>query len=176
MMARFILAIVSVLIFAGTVSAETYKWIDDRGTINFTEDYGKIPKKYRKQVRVIGDVEAEPAAGESGEDESGKDMPAKSASAKESDSGSQKTMYGSKSDDEWKADFKKLNNQIEKVQGQIDERRTKLDNPDSLTRPRYRGIEIEIKELDEKLTQLKGNLSKLDNEASMAGVPYDLRQ
>jgi hypothetical protein len=179
-MARLILALASVFVFAGTVSAETYKWIDDRGTINFTEDYSQIPKKYRKKVRVTGDVQAEQVAGESGKEEPGKDVTEKNPSATGSDSGKNqektKTMYGSKSEDEWKADFKKLNDQIDKVQGQIEDRRTMLDNPDSLTRPRYRGIEMEIKDLEGKLAQLKSNLSALDGEASMAGVPYDLRR
>jgi hypothetical protein len=178
-MARFIVALVSVLVFAGTASAETYKWIDDRGTINFTEDYSQIPKKYRKKVRVTGDVQAEPVSGEGGTLEPGKDGAEKSPAA-ESGSGKkqekEKTMYGSKSEDEWKAEFKKLNDQIDRVQGQIDERRTKLDNPDSLTRARYRGIEMEIKELEEKLAQLKSNLSALDRDASMAAVPYGLRR
>ncbi len=178
-MARFIIALLSVLVFAGAASAETYKWIDDRGTVNFTEDYSQIPKKYRKKVRVTGDIQAEPVSGEGGTLEPGKDgadktPPAETGAGKNQEK--EKTMYGSKSENEWKADFKKLNDQIDRVQGQIDERRTKLDNPDSLSRARYRGIEIEIKELEEKLAQLKNNLSTLDRDASMAAVPYDLRR
>ena len=29
------------------VHAEVYKWIDDKGGVHFTEDYSKIPEKYR---------------------------------------------------------------------------------------------------------------------------------
>ncbi len=31
--------------------AETYRWVDEKGTVNFTQDYGSIPEKYRDQVK-----------------------------------------------------------------------------------------------------------------------------
>ncbi len=31
------------------VHAEVYKWIDDKGDVHFTDDYSKIPEKYRPQ-------------------------------------------------------------------------------------------------------------------------------
>lgn len=179
-MPRLILAFVSVLLFAGTVSAETYKWIDDTGTMNFTEDYSQVPKKYRKKVRVMGDVQASPTSGEGLADLTANDGTGKSPAATETGPGKKQdrkmAVYGGKNEDEWKTGFKNLNDRIDKVQGEIDERRAKLDSPDSLSRARYRGIEMEIKGLEEQMSQLKSNLSALDNDASMAGVPYDLRK
>jgi len=34
------------------IHAEVYKWIDDKGTIHFTDDYGNIPSSYREQRKV----------------------------------------------------------------------------------------------------------------------------
>src|SRR4030042_2231818 len=31
-------------------SAEVFKWVDDKGTIHFTEDESNIPEKYRQQT------------------------------------------------------------------------------------------------------------------------------
>jgi hypothetical protein len=31
--------------------AETYRWVDEKGTINFTQDYESVPGKYRDQVK-----------------------------------------------------------------------------------------------------------------------------
>ncbi len=87
-----------------------------------------------------------------------------------------KSSYGGRSEGEWKADFKKLNDNIDSVQSQIDERRARLNNSDTLSRARYRGIELEIKDLQEKLAQLQGKLNALDESASKAGVPYDIRK
>ena len=32
------------------IHAEIYQWVDEKGTIHFTEDYGAIPEKYRNQA------------------------------------------------------------------------------------------------------------------------------
>ena len=39
-----------VLIFS-TGWAETYRWVDEKGTAKFTQDYGSIPEEYRDQVK-----------------------------------------------------------------------------------------------------------------------------
>jgi len=39
-----------VLSICMTAWAETYKWVDEKGTVHFTQDYGSIPEKYRGQL------------------------------------------------------------------------------------------------------------------------------
>jgi hypothetical protein len=34
------------------IHAEVYKWIDEKGTIHFTDDYGNVPSSYREQLKV----------------------------------------------------------------------------------------------------------------------------
>jgi len=34
------------------VHAEIYKWIDDKGTIHFTDDYGRILSSCRERLKV----------------------------------------------------------------------------------------------------------------------------
>lgn len=34
------------------IHAEIYKWIDDKGTVHFTDDYGNIPSFYLEQLKV----------------------------------------------------------------------------------------------------------------------------
>jgi hypothetical protein len=36
--------------FATSACAETYKWVDDQGSMHFTDNANSIPKKYRKQA------------------------------------------------------------------------------------------------------------------------------
>ena len=45
-------AVILLIIFiSSTCLAETYRWVDEKGTIHFTEDYGSIPEKYRGRVQ-----------------------------------------------------------------------------------------------------------------------------
>lgn len=176
----FIMLVVFVLT-AGTAAAETYKWVDDKGTINFTEDYSKIPKKYRKKVKIKRDAgESVPEAAATSGDEMKKDRSTKGVDGIKETAGvkeeKKKNVYGGRNEEEWKADFRKLNDNINSVQAQIDERKARLNNPDNLSRSRYRGIEIEIKDLEEKMTQLQDKLNSLDESATKAGVPYEVKK
>jgi hypothetical protein len=41
------------IVFFFSISwAETYKWVDEKGTVHFTEDFGSIPEKFRDQVEI----------------------------------------------------------------------------------------------------------------------------
>lgn len=182
-MSKAIMLLVVFVLTAGISAAEMYKWVDDKGTINFTEDYSKIPKKYRKKVKIkrdSGDVasEAVTASGDELKKEragNGSDATTESSATVKKDE-KKKNVYGGRNEDEWKADFRKLNENINSAQAQIDERRARLNNPDNLSRGRYRGIEMEIKDLEEKKAQLQGKLSELDESAAKAGVPYEVRK
>ena len=48
------------------IHAEVYKWVDDKGTIHFTDDYGNIPSAYREQhkVEIREDIQEEKASSE----------------------------------------------------------------------------------------------------------------
>jgi hypothetical protein len=44
--------IISFLLIPFLIHAEVYKWIDDKGTLHFTDDYSNIPSAYREQLKV----------------------------------------------------------------------------------------------------------------------------
>jgi len=45
-----ILFILFILNFASTASPAVYKWVDERGVLNFSDDYSKVPPDYSNQV------------------------------------------------------------------------------------------------------------------------------
>jgi hypothetical protein len=47
--------ILFIIFLASTGRAETYRWVDEKGTENFTSDYRSIPEKYRDQVETKKD-------------------------------------------------------------------------------------------------------------------------
>jgi hypothetical protein len=46
-----LIAVLFVLLLASTGWADTYRWVDEKGTEHFTNDRGSIPEKYRDQVK-----------------------------------------------------------------------------------------------------------------------------
>jgi hypothetical protein len=47
------LFILFVFIFASSASAAVYKWVDERGFVNFADDYSKVPPDYRDKVEEV---------------------------------------------------------------------------------------------------------------------------
>jgi Domain of unknown function (DUF4124) len=41
------------------IHAEVFKWIDDKGTIHFTDDYSNIPSSYRVKIEIRRDIQGE---------------------------------------------------------------------------------------------------------------------
>jgi len=41
------------------IHAEVYKWVDEKGTVHFTDDYSKITPSYRDQVEIKKVVQEE---------------------------------------------------------------------------------------------------------------------
>lgn len=53
-------AVILLIIFvSSTCLGETYRWIDEKGTIHFMENYGSIPEKYRDRVEERKDKPSE---------------------------------------------------------------------------------------------------------------------
>jgi hypothetical protein len=47
--------------FATTAFAETYKWLDEKGDAHYTDDFMKIPERYRSSIKKLdGEEAAEP--------------------------------------------------------------------------------------------------------------------
>ncbi len=50
---RWFLLIPLIILLASTLQAHTfYKWVDEKGAVNFTDDYNNIPPAYRDRVEI----------------------------------------------------------------------------------------------------------------------------
>ena len=44
------------ILFAFSISwAETYKWVDENGTVHFTQDFNSIPERFRNLAEIKND-------------------------------------------------------------------------------------------------------------------------
>ncbi|MBT1076844.1 DUF4124 domain-containing protein [Geobacter grbiciae] len=179
-MTRFVCTVM-ILALAVAAQADIYKWVDQRGTVNYTEDLGKVPKKYRKKVTVIPEGGA-PAAevtetvergGKEKKPETGQKEVENALAPKQE---KKKMVYGGKDEDAWKTEFRTLRSEIKANEAELAARRGRLANPGTMNRGDFLGVQREAKRIEETLTGLNTKLNTLEESAQRAGVPLELRK
>jgi len=190
-MTKSVLVLILMLVMQ-PVMAETYKWVDRKGTVNYTDDLSNVPEKYRSKVEIVGgnaSATTEVIKEEGGEAQGAKEpgtnelaappvsetkepavAPAKEgvpATEKEK----KKVRYGDKDEDAWKSEFASLNKELKFVDEQIKEKKGRLADPAKLVRAEYRGLEREVKNLESRQAELQAKLDALRDAAAKAGVP-----
>ena len=170
-----IFALLLLGMFAGTVGAETYTWVDSRGTVNFTEDISQVPKKYLKKVRVRGDMS--PAVPDTitpaGADSVSSAPVAEKAPVERNEK--QEILYGNRSGKSWKADFDTLRAEIGATDDQIAELNSRLGDTSKMSRTDYLSIQSSIRNYQFHRGELEKKLNSLNDQASRAGVPGEFR-
>ncbi|KAF0221177.1 MAG: hypothetical protein FD174_675 [Geobacteraceae bacterium] len=175
------IVMLTLMLFTAPVTAATYKWVDDKGTLNFTEDYGKIPKKFRKKAKVVGEEDtAPPTAIETKEEpkfgqKAGDSVDTKTNATKGKQE-KKKTVYDGKEGEAWKADFGKLRADLKASEEQLVEARGRMNDTSKMSRNEYISLHNTIKAIENRVLELRKKLDSLDEAATKAGVPADLRQ
>ncbi len=177
--------VVVVLLFATSALAETYTWVDSSGTLNFSDDLSQVPRKYRKKVKVRGDMgPGMPAEVESKEEmsaskekgETAKDTEkgntAKSGKAAKADK--KDGLYGGKSGASWKKEFDSVRDQIDAVDKQMEANNSRMQQG-KMTRSEYLSNEYSNRSLQQKRNELIGKLESLNEQATKAGLPSEFR-
>ncbi len=188
-MSRNLVVLVGLVsLFATSALAETYSWVDSSGTMNFSDDLSQVPRKYRKKVKVRGDMgpgmqeavestEGTSAVKEKGDaaKDAGKESAEKSGKAdKTAKSDKKDALYGGKSGASWKKEFDGVRDQIEAVDKQVEANNSRMQQG-KMTRSEYLSNEYSNRSLQQKRNELIGKLESLNEEATKAGLPSQFR-
>ncbi|ABB32276.1 hypothetical protein GeomeDRAFT_2677 [Geobacter metallireducens RCH3] len=177
-MKQLIFALAVVMGFSGAARADTYRWVDDKGVVNFTDNPDLIPSKYRKRVRKSPSM-TNPAPSPESEPESRPQRQSKPPVNK-----SDKKPTDSLSEQEWRSRFATLRAELKALQdglpkkrealNQLHRKRTIYQRPQD--RAAYNEQMDKIERDEARIKELEAQLSALDNEASRAGVPFEWRK
>jgi hypothetical protein len=163
------LLVMLLLLYPISAVAVTYEWTDDRGTVNFTEDLGKVPKKYRKRAKVTGgDDTGAPQVTESAE-------PAK-AKPKADEPDKAKKLYGGKEENVWRKDFLNLRLDLQHAESEASELRGRLSDTSKMSRSEYLALQNTLKHAENRVQQLQKKQDLLRESADRLGVPAEFRQ
>ena len=176
MFKRAVIMLMLVGLPAGAM-AGTYKWVNERGVVNFTDDPDNIPKRYRSSAVVIDNSDQ---AVEVTETTQSAPVPAQSKKEKEQEKSPDnvrkaKAMYGEKDEDTWRRDFAKLKGDIRAYEENLGAMKSRLADTSRMSRAEYLSLQSSIKNSEVLLNKLRGQLEALQSEADKAGVPNDLR-
>jgi hypothetical protein len=155
MMKRIVL-ILLVLISPELSFAQAYKWIDEKGSIHFTDDIVQVPEKYRSEVEKIGLPEekgaaiAEDKSPPKGKEDASKDNPFKDRF------GRGEEFWRARADD-WRKKLKTLQERLEGLRVKYNELTERFnDSRSSVERANVRKERDQIKnEMDQSKIHLE---------------------
>jgi Domain of unknown function (DUF4124) len=172
---------ISMVLFALPVIAETYTWEDDQGTVNFTEDLGKVPKQYRKKVKVVGEEEVPPPEANVGEGKPAFKVKTEvkteaAREPKEKAPAVQQAVYGGKDAKTWQSEFTSSDADVKGAEKQLVEMRNRMKDTSGMSRSEYLNVQATIKSLESTVLERRKKRDDLKKDAETAGVPADLMQ
>lgn len=175
---RYFIAILLLLAVPVLCSADIYKWVDEKGQTGFSDDLGKVPKKYRDKaistdkqdqpVEIIekGEVVKSPKkGGEVKKEEAAGDK------AKEKE----KPLFDGKSGEAWKQDIARQKHEVKSLEDQLEGIKERMAGTEKISRGEYLTLQNTQRDLDVRIDKAKKKLDKLNDAADAAGVPGEFR-
>ena len=161
-------------------SAETYKWVDEKGQSGYADDLGKVPKKYRDKavvtekqdqaVEIIEKSEPEKSPRKGGEVKAGQ-----SVGGDDKSKGKDKPLYDGKDGAAWKLDFARLKHEVKSLEEQSTGLKERMADAGKISRGEYLTLQNTQRDLDVRIGKARKKLEALNDAAEKAGVPGELR-
>jgi len=152
--------------------AATYKWVDGKGTVGFSDDLGNIPKPYRAKALLVEEnqqsvevIESQAQGKVPAKDKNENQPLSKNVQAKE------KALYGGKDEDAWRKEFSLLKNDIKGTAEFVLEKKARLTDTAKMSRGEYISLQNSIKDAEIRLDGLRKKLDVLESAAEKANVP-----
>jgi len=173
---KLLIALTGCMLWAAPLLAETYTWVDENGTYNFTEDYARVPKKYRKSVGKRGDMAGEPAKKEPAATASAPkfppgESPKNTASEKQESAGG---SFGGKSFDQWKQELGEREAAMWAIRTRIDEIDAVVKSKTS-DKEHTHALLSERSKLFEQFNELRKQYDQQVENARKAGITVNLK-
>jgi len=169
---------VTLLVLAVPVlcSAEIYKWVDEKGRVGYSDDLGKVPKKYRnnavvteRQEQAVEIIETTAPEKSPGKGVDGKGEPDSKGRDKD------KPVFDGKTGDAWKQDFARQKHEVKSLEDQATGIKERMADPGKISRGEYVILQNTQRDLAFRIEKAKQKLDALNDAAEKAGVPAEFR-
>lgn len=161
-----------ILLLAPPLQAETYSWVDDSGTYNFTEDYSRVPKKFQKKVKRREDLtpQVSPEHGDATDqtDKTG----AKSAAVP----GDEMELYGGKSRDTWRKELDVLEAELNGIEQRMELLRKQIYDPKGVSKVQFEELKKDYDDNRAMYDKKYKSYSELIEAVRKAGIPVEIKK
>jgi len=164
-----------ILLLAAPLHAETYSWVDDSGTYNFTEDYSSIPKKYRKRVKRREDIQQEaPPASLNTEKTSGQAEKTETKPTVVQES--EKELYGGKSRADWHKELNALEVELKSVEQHMEQVLKQIYDTKGISRVPFDELKKDYDDSRATYDQKYKSYTELIETIRKAGIQVDIKK
>jgi hypothetical protein len=175
---KVITVLAGLVLWAAPLLAETYSWVDESGTYNFTEDYSRVPMKYRKSAVKRGDMDGPPDAPLAVKPDAKPKVPAPQKESKESQivGAEDNGLFGGKKPEAWQQEMRPLYAEIKHLEQQMNDQQSLIRRPAGISKSRFDGLPQEFRETQKQYNQLLKQYNSLNDEANRVGLPAEFRK
>lgn len=173
---RFFMPALILLAIPVLCSAEIYRWIDEKGQTGFSDDLGKVPKKYRDSAVVTEKQEQAVEIIENSQPEKGAKKGTEGKGEQEKDSKDKdKPTFDGKTGEAWKQDFARQKHEVKSLEDQSTGIKERLNDVSKMSRGEVIILQNTQRDLDVRIGKARKKLEALNDSAEKAGVPGEFR-
>jgi len=166
-----------ILLLATPLHAETYSWVDDSGTYNYTEDYSRVPKKYRKKVKRRNDLPQDVKPQASSVSGSIVSRPTDKTDAKAAAvPGNEKDMYGGKSRAAWRSEMESLEAELGSIEQHIEKVKAQITDAKGVSNAQLEVLKKDYVDSRATYDQKYKSYSALIETVRRAGLTVDIKK
>ncbi|MDD2899942.1 MAG: hypothetical protein PHI31_14660 [Desulfuromonadaceae bacterium] len=166
-----------ILFLVAPLYADTYSWIDDNGTYNFTEDYSKVPKKLRRNVQHRTDMpQVESRAPLAIPVKVARPEEVKSGESVQAPQNGEKDLYGGKTRAAWRAELDAKEAELSAIENKMELLRTQVYDPKGIGKAQFETLKKEYDDNRAVYDDRYKSYSELLDTVRKAGIPVELKR
>ncbi|NTW88260.1 MAG: DUF4124 domain-containing protein [Desulfobulbaceae bacterium] len=164
------------LLLAAPLHAETYSWVDDSGTYNYTEDYSRVPKKYRNKVKRREDLQQDERPQASSVPNSLPRQVEKTVVKPVPVQVNGKEMYGGKSRADWRTEMDVLEAELGGIEQRMEQLRKQIYDPKGVSKAKFEELKKDYDDSRATYGQKYKSYTELIEAVRKAGIPVEINK
>lgn len=168
---KYVICLCLALLVSSRVCAETYSWVDDLGVWNLSDDFSRVPKKYRKSA-VRGDAADSTSVPEKPAIIEKLETPAVKGSVADNSSSQ---LYGGKAYSDWRKEFDLHESELKRIEVRLEQIQASLKKLSNTSRASYNELLGEYNALRSQYKEKYRAYSDMMEAARKAGLKVDIK-